>query len=183
MDNSTFNIEKALNAVLYIALHVRRSDFHKIFKILYFSDREHLIEYGRAITGDNYYAMEYGPVPTRLYDIFKSVGGKGYYKDDGTFSQYFSVVDNNILKPQKEPDMRTLSKSDVKHLDDSIKLYGNLSMAELIEKSHDYAWKSTGYGMEIDLGNIILEAGGDDDFIQFVKENYCARQIEECEYA
>ena len=34
---------------------------HKICKILYFADREHLSKYGRSITGDVYIAMTYGP--------------------------------------------------------------------------------------------------------------------------
>ena len=50
MKNNTFDVYKSLHAVLYIAERLRRSDFHKIFKILYFSDREHLMEYGRLIT-------------------------------------------------------------------------------------------------------------------------------------
>ena len=71
----TFNKEKALNAILYIAQNLNRRDFHKIFKILYFSDREYLARYGTTITGDCYIAMEAGPVPSKVYDIFKSLEG------------------------------------------------------------------------------------------------------------
>ena len=78
-----FNEHKTVNAVLYIVEKLKRRDFHKIFKLLYFSDREHLSVYGRTITGDVYIAMVDGPVPSNLYDIFKSVRGNGYYKDDG----------------------------------------------------------------------------------------------------
>ena len=52
MATPVFNSEKSLQAVLYIANRVERKDFHKIFKVLYFADREHLIKYGRPITGD-----------------------------------------------------------------------------------------------------------------------------------
>lgn len=182
MKSDTFDVSKSLNAVLYIAERLRRSDFHKIFKILYFSDREHLMEYGRAITGDNYIAMKYGPVPSNLYDIFKAVRGDSYFSDNGEFSQYFSIVDNDIVKPKRKADLRELSKSDIKHLDHSIRLYGEMSMSEICEKSHDYAWQNTIPDRKIDLSNIILEAGGDDEYIQFVKENYCANTIEEYEY-
>jgi len=41
---------------------VQRKDFHKIFKIIYFADRQHLADWGRPITGDTYIAMEAGPV-------------------------------------------------------------------------------------------------------------------------
>ena len=123
MKNNTFNVYKSLNAVLYIAERLRRSDFHKIFKILYFSDREHLMEYGRAITGDKYIAMKYGPVPSNLYDIFKAVRGDSYFSDTGEFSQYFSIVNNDIIKPERKADLCELSKSDIKHLENSISLY------------------------------------------------------------
>jgi len=182
MENVNFNVEKALNAVIYITKHLRRKDFHKIFKILYFSDREHLINYGRAITGDVYIKMEYGPVPSNLYDIFKSVRGDSYFKDNGQFSQYFSVVGRDIIKPNKNEDLTELSKSDIKHIDDAIRIYGEMSMKEITDKSHDYAWINTLPNCEMDLRNIIIEAGGDDEYIQFVKENYCANTIEEYEY-
>ena len=92
-----FNECKTINAILYIAEKLKRKDFHKIFKILYFSDREHLNVYGRTITGDTYIAMTDGPVPSNVYDIFKSVRGDGYYKDDGKFGQYFSVIDWDLI--------------------------------------------------------------------------------------
>jgi uncharacterized phage-associated protein len=65
-----FDNERAINAVLYIAEKLDRKIFHKIFKILYFSDIEHLVKYGRTITGDVYIRMLDGPVPSALYDIF-----------------------------------------------------------------------------------------------------------------
>jgi len=177
MKSLNFNVEKTLNAVLYIANRLKRKDFHKIFKILYFSDRQHLIEYGRTITGDRYIAMNDGPVPSNLYDIFKSVRGDSFFKDKGNFSQYFLVIDWDLIKPQKEADLDELSKTDLKHLDNAISTYGDLSWDEIREKSHDYAWRNTSQNHEIDLADIIREAGGEEDFIQYVKENYLANTI------
>ncbi len=51
-----FDKDKVLNVILYIAQHLKRKDFHKIFKILYFADREYLARYGMPITGDCYIA-------------------------------------------------------------------------------------------------------------------------------
>jgi len=179
MKNSTFDKDRTLNAVLYITERIQRSDFHKIFKILYFSDREHLMEYGRPITGDSYIAMRYGPVPSKLYDIFKAVRGDSYFRDNGEFLPYFSIIDNDIVKPNRKADLSELSNSDIKHLDNAIKLYGEMSMSEICNKSHDYAWQNTVPDREIDLSDIILEAGGDDTYIQFIKENCCVGEIEE----
>ena len=165
-----FNETKAVNAVLYVADKLKRKDFHKIFKVLYFSDREHLSKYGRTITGDRYIAMSDGPVPSCLYDIFKSVRGEGFYKDNGKFGQYFSVVDWDLVTPKQLPDLSELSKTDVEAIDNALSLYGDLSWGELKEKSHDYAWKTTVLNREIDFADMIREAGGNDDFIEYVKE-------------
>ena len=73
--NVQFDKTKALNALLYVANRVQRKDFHKIFKIVYFADRQHLAEWGRPITGDTYIAMDAGPVPSRMYDMMKIVRG------------------------------------------------------------------------------------------------------------
>ena len=70
-----FNKVKTLNALLYVANRIQRKDFHKIFKVIYFADRQHLADWGRPITGDTYIAMDAGPVPSRLYDMLKIVRG------------------------------------------------------------------------------------------------------------
>jgi len=165
-----FNELKAVHAVLYITEKLKRKDFHKIFKILYFSDREHLNVYGRTITGDVYIAMTDGPVPSKLYDIFKSVRGDSYYKDDGTFSQYFSVVSWDLIEAKAKADINELSKTDLICIDNSLKTYSDMSWDEIREKSHDYAWRNTTLNRAIDFANIIREVGGDDNYIEYLKE-------------
>ncbi|MBL7712982.1 MAG: SocA family protein, partial [Chitinophagaceae bacterium] len=163
--NMEFNERKSLQAVLYIANRLARRDFHKIFKVLYFSDRDHLIKYGRTITGDQYIAMEDGPVPSKIYDIFKAVRGDGYYKDDGTFSAFFEVENWDLLRPKQDAELKALSKTDIHFLDKNLELYRNTSWDEVREKSHDYAWRSTIRNRPISFENLIIEAGGDKDFI------------------
>lgn len=52
-----FNEMKMVNAVLYNVDKLKRKDFHKIFKILYFADRDHLAKYGRSVTSPNGYEL------------------------------------------------------------------------------------------------------------------------------
>ena len=42
-----FKKDKAVNAILYVASKLERSDIHKICKILYFADQRSLSECGR----------------------------------------------------------------------------------------------------------------------------------------
>ena len=165
-----FKKEKALNAVLYITARLIRNDFHKIFKILYFADRNHISAYGRSITGDTYIAMNDGPVPSNLYDIFKSVRGDSYFKDNEKFSDLFVVTNWDLIHPIKEPNLRFLSKTDIDFLDNSLKEYGDLSWDEIREKSHDYAWRNTVKNTPISINNLIIETGNDDSYIDYIKQ-------------
>lgn len=166
-----FNEEKAIQSVLYVANRLKRKDFHKIFKILYFADREHFSKYSRSITEDTYIAMKDGPVPSNLYDIFKAMRGDSFFAKNVTqFKKYFKVVDYNFIEPLQEADLDCLSQSDIEELDNSLKEYGNLSYGEIREKSHDYAWDNTTQGYPISVENILLEAGEQTEYINFVKE-------------
>lgn len=164
-----FNTIKTINAVLYIAAKLKIKDFHKIFKILYFSDRDHLSDYGRSITGDTYIAMQDGPVPTNLYDIFKSVRGDGYFRNEGNFSAFFEVISWNILNPIVEPNLKTLSKTDIDTLSTNIEKYGNLSWQEIRDISHDYAWENTSKDRPMKVKDILLEAGNDNSYLDYLK--------------
>lgn len=166
-----FNLEKSLQAVLYIANRLQRKDFHKIFKILYFSDRDHLSDYGRSITGDSYAAMTDGPVPTNIYDIFKSIRGDGFFANRADeFKKYFDVVNWNFILPIQKENLDFLSETDVEKLDNSLSLYGDLSWDEIREKSHDYAWRNTVKDQLISIDNLLLEKGEGEEFIAFVNE-------------
>src|SRR5690606_4362468 len=66
-----FNRAAALEAILYLAANSRDATLHRVFKLLYFAEKQHLEKYGRMITGDAYKAMEYGPVPSKSYDLTK----------------------------------------------------------------------------------------------------------------
>lgn len=162
---------KALNAVLLISKKLKCKDFHKIFKVLYFADRNHLTEYGRSITGDTYIAMADGPVPSKIYDIFKSVRGDGYFIDKGNFSNFFSVENWDLIIPKKEPNIKALSKTDIECLEFSLNEYGDLTWDAIKEKSHDYAWRNTALNNPISLENLLLETGNDESYIEYIKKN------------
>lgn len=164
-----FNLDKSVQAILYIANRLQRKDFHKIFKILYFSDRNHLSKYGRSITGDTYIAMTDGPVPSNIYDIFKSVRGDGFFsKESANIPWPFSVVDWNFIQPHADADLGKLSATDVEELDESLRTYGAMSWDEVREKSHDYAWRNTTRDYPISVENMILETGDSPEYARFV---------------
>lgn len=157
--NVQFDKTKTLNALLYVANRVQRKDFHKIFKIIYFADRQHLNDWGKPITGDTYIAMEAGPVPSRMYDMLKIVRGDSYLPDTEGLSNYFKVENWMYVAPLQDADLHKLSRNEQEALDDSIEKYASLSYDEIKEKSHDVAWRSTAKDFSIKWEDIAREAG------------------------
>lgn len=124
----SFRREAAKAAASYIirALHERLGEKptrHQVFKLLYFADKLHLERYGRPITGEQYIAMEHGPVPEHFYNVVKKVYGTGKEV------------------PDIEADLNELSKSELKILDEVINDYAYLGFRARTEISHDPAWE------------------------------------------
>lgn len=173
----TFNREKAIQALLYICNRVQRRDLHKIFKLLYFADRKHLCDWGRPIVGDTYIAMDAGPVPSRVYDMFKIVRGDSYMPDSEGLNKYFGIESWMYIVPNMDADLTKLSRTDIQALDWSLEKYSNLSYDEIKEKSHDIAWRTTAKDYAISWEAIAREAGMDSQDISYVAETSYFQQI------
>ena len=115
-----FDKTKTLNALLYVANRVQRKDFHKIFKVIYFADRQHLADWGRPITGDTYIAMDAGPVPSRLYDMLKIVRGDSYLPDTEGLGKYFQVENWMYVRPLVDADLNKLSANEQEALSNAM---------------------------------------------------------------
>ena len=165
-----FDKTKTLNALLFVVNRVQRKDFHKIFKIIYFADRQHLADWGRPITGDTYIAMEAGPVPSRLYDMLKIVRGDSYLPDTEGLSQFFQIENWMYVKPLQDADLNELSRNEQEALSEAIAKYADLSYDEIKEKSHDIAWRSTARDFAIDWDNIAREMGLDEEELKCLRD-------------
>ena len=62
---------KIIEALHYILHKIKIADKIKIIKLIYLADKYHLVRYGRTITNDDYYAMEYGPVGSTVKDVLE----------------------------------------------------------------------------------------------------------------
>lgn len=168
----TFRKDITVEAILYIANRVDRSDIHKICKILYYADQMHLSKYGRSITGDTYIAMNYGPVPSNVEDIFKAVRG------DSFFSQYaedikkdsFDFSNKFILHPKRDANMDYLSETDLESLDFAIEKCKNLTFQQLTDISHDLAWNNTPKDRAISVKDILMEVGDNEEYANFIAQ-------------
>jgi uncharacterized phage-associated protein len=171
-----FEIEKGIESVLYILELLENKvqpTLHRVSKVLYFADKEHLERYGRLIFGGSYCAMKHGPVPSQIYDLLKLVRGdlSPSLQPSPEISQQvlnaFKIVDKHDIKKLREPNTDFLSESDIECLEHSATKYGSLSFTELTELSHDQAWKSSADGNDIiDVEDIIKTFDNSEELLE-----------------
>lgn len=58
--------EKLVNAILFFAHETKHLGKIKLFKLLYLLDFEHFCQTGRSVTGLDYRAWKFGPVPVEV---------------------------------------------------------------------------------------------------------------------
>jgi len=151
-----FDADKAVEIILYIATRVDAPGFHRISKILYFADREHLARYGRFVCGDSYVAMKHGPVPSGTYDVLKYVrGDAGLTCTVPHAQESFRVDDGKVVIPFRNANLELLSESERECLDLAIAKYGKLPFTKLTELSHDGAWDSADENEFIEVEQIV----------------------------
>lgn len=106
--------DKAVEILFYVIRRI--PDMYAAFKILYFATREHLHRYGSTLFDEDFAAMEYGPVPSYLYDVVRTARGDCLYPVPKEHADSLSV-DGSDLIPRREPDLDRLSASERECLD------------------------------------------------------------------
>lgn len=66
--------DKLINAVVYFATHANYCGKIKLFKLLYLLDFEHFSQTGKSVTGFEYQAWKFGPVPVELMQEWEDLG-------------------------------------------------------------------------------------------------------------
>lgn len=139
---TNFDSQKLTELVLYILGKTGGVDFYHAFKILYFAEMKHLAKWGSGIVPDEFCALKYGPVPTRLYDAVKELNHPqmALAENLAEVVQLAGEDAPNILLPKRQANLNFLSKSEIEALDKSIAENESLTFGQLIRKSHDAAW-------------------------------------------
>jgi uncharacterized phage-associated protein len=70
---TTLNRNRLLNAVVFFAENVRFCGKIKLFKLLYLLDFEHFRQTGKSVTGVEYQAWKFGPVPIELMEKWEDM--------------------------------------------------------------------------------------------------------------
>ena len=169
------NEDKAIEALVWLAGKQRGITPFYVSKVLYFADKEHLNCYGRPILGDTYFKMEFGPVPSKIYDLIKKS-----CKNKNILKKFTDAVDVRggfgHLHPRREPNMEMFSRTDIECLTNALKKYGRRKFGNLSDISHDEpAWKNAPENGAMDYEDMIDKSPKQKEIIQNLKEH--SRQI------
>jgi uncharacterized phage-associated protein len=146
----SFDFKKTLAATIYIASkEVPELTKYKLCKLLFLADKYHLVRYGRIITGDNYWAVPHGPIPTRTLDILDAIITVPtlcvWDQQVITFKNALELdrrFENPRFKSTAAFNAGELSQSDVMALEKTISKYGHMDFEELKAITHSmYAYK------------------------------------------
>lgn len=150
MKRFDFKIVKAAQAIRWM-LHIspeKKSDFHTICKACFFADEEVLNLRGRPIFGDEYQAMEFGPVPLGIYEMLKCEPSRimemEFY---GLKHCPWKVIENHnvSLKSKKslnESHWNKIALGELEIIEKSFKKSSRMSFRERVEVTHGRAWKN-----------------------------------------
>lgn len=108
----------------------------KAYKLIWLADRYHLRQYGRTITGDRYYAMQRGLVPSDTKNIVEGENSRhvAVQKYNRTLIQHDK--ESYSYRFVSEIDRDVFSESDREVLDLIWNTYGMLDQWQLSELSH-----------------------------------------------
>ncbi len=173
---SEFDRKKITEILLYILRKTGGVDYYHVFKILYFAEMKHLAKWGTRIVSDDFCALPYGPVPTRLYDAIKELGHPRMLlaKDLAEAISFAGEDAPNVLLPERGCDETYLSKSEIEALDASIEENAHLTFEQLKKKSHDAAW--TEADRQVNGNNIISPVtmakvmNADEAMLEYIQE-------------
>lgn len=144
MRQASFSPERAVEALIYLARRLQAPTLHEVLKLRYFADKLHLSRYGFFASGDNYSAMQFGPVGSATYDLLKAAGGRVNQFTPPTFItavQGALVVNGAAVSPLREERLERLSAAELECLDSALEAYGNLPFEERTTISHDDAYE------------------------------------------
>jgi uncharacterized phage-associated protein len=158
MTRFDFDWGKAIQAIDYlVSLRPGLTQYY-IGKVMFFADREHLVDYGRPISGDKYVAMEHGPVPSAIRDLLKAETGYPDEIIDQLNARLDRKIDGNkqYVYSKGTREFSRLSGSDMAYLKAALEQYADMSFSQLKAISHkdpayEAAWALPGASNEMDV--------------------------------
>ena len=130
---------KIIQALTYIAYQQpgHKINSMKAYKLLWLADRYHLRQYGRTITGDTFFALPHGVVPSDAKNVVEHQATH-IPTDEKYRDKYIKRLGKYSFQAITEPDVMLFSDSDQEVLDKILQVFGALNQYELEKLSHKF---------------------------------------------
>ena len=135
MGDVTINQAKYENAILYFVRHCnnRYLGATKLNKLLYYLDFLNYRDRGKSVTGDDYYHMQYGPIPSAVDTVMGALCESEKLKVAGS---PFGEVVRKIYKAEENPDLTVFSEEEQQLLADICKEFKDYDTNKIIAQTH-----------------------------------------------
>lgn len=179
------NREEALTLkaiVLYILKNSKSRASHTVYYIVktaFIAQQKHLAKYLCPLFDDKIIALQFGPVPSALYDALKIARGdaktKYFHRNDELHIVYDSIsFCDETFTANENPDMNYLSKSAIECINEALEVVSSMSFEEIVNATHGDEWNKAYNNPDnknMSYLAIAREGGADESSISYLKEN------------
>lgn len=158
----------------------KRRDVYWIVKTAFYAQQIHLSASGIPLFKDDICALQFGPVPSCMYDVLKMARGDEseveYHKTDGLFEVSSSIGwQDERFFAKEDPDLDYLSESDIQSLDEAIARVSQMSFNDIYSDTHGKEWERAynskkGGRKVMDILKIAEEGGADKATLAYLKD-------------
>lgn len=168
--------------VLYILKNGKTRASHTVYYIVktaFVAQQKHLAKYLCPLFEDKIMALQFGPVPSDIYDALKIARGDAntmyFHRSDDLHLIYDSISFNDeIFTADENPDMTYLSPSAIECIDEALNTVSSMTFEEIVNATHGEEW-TRAYNNQgsknMSYLAIAKEGGVDESSIQYLKEN------------
>lgn len=135
---------KLSQIIKYFIVNTNKLSKTKLYKLLFFMDFEHIKAQGFSVTGLDYKALKYGPVPTDIMDDINDPLSNDVFK-----KQFNYIVDDNdnnyFVTKDEEVDTLVLTRNQLKIMERIAFIYKDVTAGEISDISHqrEMPWEIT----------------------------------------
>ena len=180
---ASYEITKIKALILYILKESGGTlDFITLFKNMYFSQKEYLVQYGKPLFNDSFRAVKRGPIPSFTYTAFCSALNNFINSTDDikNFDSSFVVEEKKNVRyvtANEEPDMDQLAGAEIRIINKVLEHCKGKTPTELSKTSHDEAWVVASRRAEDDpkdnymsLVSIARSGGAGDQILNHIRQ-------------
>lgn len=168
--------------VLYILKNGKSRASHTIYDIVktaFIAQQKHLAKYLCPLFDDEIIALQFGPVPSALYDALKIARGdaktKYFHRNDELHLVYDSIsFCDETFTAKENPDMNYLSKSAIECINEALEIVSSMSFEDIVNATTGDEWNKAYNNPDSNNMSylaIAREGGADESSISYLKEN------------